>query len=277
MNLPNIISTKVYAITVTMFKNIIKPIAIVYLGLSAYALLFSNLYIFHPPKPATYNSKLPNLFQIPTNKSSNKYISAVYLSNPKAKYTIIYSHGNAEDLGVSYHFLQALQQHGFSVLSYDYSGYGLSSGKPNEKNTYQDITAVYNYATKKLKIPAKHIINMGHSLGAGVAVNLSANQPTAGLIITGAFVSAFRVMTRYPILFGDKYSNINKIKKINTPLLIIHGTKDNIIPFWHGKKLYKTANQPKEFIEINGAGHNNLIQINSAAYWEAITKFSQKI
>ena len=57
------------------------------------------------------------------------------------------------------------------------------------------------------------------------------------------FTSAFRVITRIPIFFGDKYNNLERIKKIHTPVLIMHGTKDKVIPFWHGEKLYENANQ----------------------------------
>ena len=251
-------------------KTLIQSIIIIYITISLYAFFTANLQIFQPPRPPSYN-KLPNLIHIPVNKSQS--IAAVYLANPQAKYTIIYSHGNAEDLGTLYPFLNTLKQHGFSVLGYDYSGYGLSSGKPTEDNTYRDVIAAYNYATEKLHIPANHIISMGHSLGTGVAVYLSEQKPTAGLILMSPFLSAFRVITKYPILLGDKYNNLTKIKNIHTPLLIIHGTKDKVISFWHGKTLYKNANQPKEFVAINGGGHNNLPKIGGDKYWSAITKF----
>ena len=91
-------------------------------------------------------------------------------------------------------FLKDLRNHGYSVLSYDYEGYGLSTGKPTEDNTYRDVIATYNYATQKLHIPPKHIISMGHSLGAALAVYLADKKPTAGLILTSPFLSAFRVI-----------------------------------------------------------------------------------
>lgn len=256
-----------------LFK-IIKTLIIIYIALMLYAFFTANLQIFQPPSPATYKDS-DNIIHISVNKKVS--IAAIYLPNPKAKYTIIYSHGNAEDLGINLPFLKDLRNHGYSVLSYDYEGYGLSTGKPTEYNTYRDVIATYNYATQKLHIPPKHIISMGHSLGAALAVYLADEKPTAGLILMSPFLSAFRVITKYPILFWDKYNNLARIKNIHVPVLIIHGNKDRIISFWHGKTLYKNANDPKKFVEIKGAGHNNLPWVEGKKYWQAISSFKSYI
>ena len=252
--------------------KIIIKIVIFYILSNIIALLIANPLIFFPPKKNIYkNSKA--IIHIPV-KNNNK-IAAVYLPNKKAKYTIIFSHGNAEDLGRIYPFLKKLQEHGYSVFSYDYEGYGLSTGSPSEKNTYQDVLASYNYVTQKLKVPPTRIISMGHSLGSALATYLAYKKQTAGLILMSPFTSAFRVITRIPIFFGDKYNNLERIKKIHTPVLIMHGTKDKVIPFWHGEKLYENANQPKKFIPITGAGHNNILYIYGNTFWKVIKEFTK--
>ena len=117
---------------------------------------------------------------------------------------------------------------------------------------------------------------MGHSLGAALAVYLADEKPTAGLILMSPFLSAFRVITKYPVLFWDKYNNLARIKNIHVPVLIIHGNKDQVISFWHGKTLYKNANDPKKFVEIKGAGHNNLVWVGGKKFWQAISGFETK-
>ena len=256
-------------------KNIIKfviKIIAVYIVFNILALLIANTLIFVPPKPSTYkNSK--NIIHIPVK--NNNSIAAIYLPNKKAKYTIIYSHGNGDDLGVIYPFLKELQEHGFAVLGYDYEGYGLSTGTPSENKSYQDALAAYNYVNKNLKTPPSRIISMGHSLGSALAIYLSLKKQTAGLIIMSPFVTAFRVMTHVPIFLGDKYNNLKRIKQIHVPVLIMHGTKDKIISFWNGQKLYKYANKPKEFVAIKGAGHNNIPQVSGNNFWIILQNFIQ--
>jgi abhydrolase domain-containing protein 17 len=118
---------------------------------------------------------------------------------------------------------------------------------PSEKNAYQDIESAYHYLTEKLDISADKIIAYGRSVGGGSAVNLAVNHPLAGLILESSFTSAFRVVIPFPILPFDKFPNLQKITKINIPILIIHGTDDQVIPLKHGKKLFEAANDPKLF------------------------------
>src|SRR5439155_21231421 len=127
-----------------------------------------------------------------------KQISAIFLPNEKAKYTILYSHGNAEDIGDIRPMLDGLKNLGFSVFAYDYQGYGTSQGKPTESNAYADVLAAYEYLTTRLGISSERIISYGHSLGAALAVDLAARKPVAGVIIESAFTTAFRVVTRIP-------------------------------------------------------------------------------
>ncbi|UTW43549.1 alpha/beta hydrolase [bacterium SCSIO 12844] len=239
--------------------------------MSLLASLISPSMIFLPPKPPTYKT-LPELFHLKV--ANDNSIAAIYLKNKNAKYTIIYSHGNAADLGIEMSFLKALYQHGFSVISYDYEGYGQSTGSASEKNTYQDIETIYHYLVADEKVSPKQIILMGHSLGAGVTTELATEKSVAGVILASPFLSTYRVLTQIPLLLFDKYNNINKVKKIDAPILIIHGHKDTVVPFWQGKALYEAANKPKTFLAIKEAGHNNLASVGQAQYWQAIKNFT---
>lgn len=200
-------------------------------------------------------------------------ISALYLPNSTAKYTILYSHGNAEDLGDIRPILESLKSSGYSVFAYDYRGYGTSEGKPSERNTYQDINAAYNYLTQELKISPNNIIVYGRSVGGGVAVDLASRQPVGGLVMESAFITAFRVVTKIPLFPFDKFRNIDKIKRVQCPVLVLHGTADEIIPLWHGQELFAAVNQPKQSFWIEAAGHNDLIFVAGSRYPKIMQDF----
>jgi len=244
-----------------------------YLVLNLLALLVADRIIFQPP-PATYQDT-PDIIKLTTRNHTQ--ISAVYLPNPTATYTILFSHGNGSDLGMSRPTLELIQAIGFTVFAYDYQGYGTSQGTPSEHNTYQDIDAAYTYLTTMLQTPAHRIVLYGFSVGSGPSIELAMRRQVAGIILEGAFTSAFRVATYFPILMFDRFNNISKIKSINCPILFIHGTADSIIPLHQGKTLYEHANQPKWFIEIPGADHNNLIAIAGSRYEQALKEFALKI
>jgi hypothetical protein len=204
-------------------------------------------------------------------------ISAVYLPNPAATYTILYTHGNAEDLGDIQPVLQYLRDSGFSVFSFDYRGYGTSQGTASERNAYRDIDTAYNYLTEQLSVLPSRIIAFGRSVGGGVAVDLASRKPLAGLIIESGFTSAFRVVVPIPILPFDKFRNINKIKNVKCPVLVMHGRADEIIPFQHGQQLFNAAPEPKRYLWIDEASHNDFMWVAGDSYKVALQEFAQVI
>lgn len=225
--------------------------------------------IFAPPK-RTYTN-LPNLIKVST--ADNREIAAIYLSPTNAKYVILYSHGNAEDLGMIYPILQTFVSWGFAVISYDYHGYGTSEGSPSESATYLDITAAYNYLIQKKNFKPENIIVFGRSVGTGPSIELATHKQVAAVILESPFISAYRVVTYFPIFIFDKYKNLSKINKINVPILFIHGTLDAVIPIWHSKKLYETYNGTKSFYWAENAGHNDLEYVMSDKYKKVIMDF----
>ena len=245
----------------------------VYFGIALFAYFFSNVLIF--PKPKSSYQDMGNIIKIPTQDGA--MISAVYLPNNNATYTVLVNHGNAEDLGHIMPFLKKFHAQGFAIFAYDYHGYGTSTGRPSEKNTYIDINAAYDYLTMQLHVSPTHIIVYGRSLGAAPAIDLATLKPVAGLIIESPFITAFRTVTQIPLLPFDKFDNLVKIKNIKCPLLVIHGKNDRVIPFWHGERLYREANAPKDFFWVRNAGHNDVASIGGSAYWYAIDTFVQRI
>src|SRR5215468_10578746 len=250
-------------------KRMLYLVAGLYLALLILA-FFSDGLIFLP-HPSSYKDG-PDTLKLTTR--TGKKISALYLINPKAKFTLLVSHGNAEDLGDDRPWLEELQRAGFSILAYDYEGYGTSDGKPSEQAAYDDENAAYDYLIQTLKIAPDRIIIYGRSVGSGPAVHLAARKPTAGLILQSPFVSAFRVLTRIPLLPFDKFPNYKDIRDVHCPVLIIHGDSDSVIPPWHGKRLHDLANEPKKFVSIHGADHNDPEMVAGTSYIEALQQFA---
>ena len=246
-------------------------LAALYLALMLFGCLFAQDIIFQPPKDK-YDAG-DDIFLIPV--TGKEKIAVTYLKNPKAEFTLLFSHGNAEDLGRMRRYLHGFVEHGFAVFAYDYRGYGLSSGKPSETNTYADITAVYKYLTETLKIPPEKIIAYGRSVGSGPSCYLAEHQKVAGLVIQSGFVSAFRVVTRIAIIPFDKFPNLSRMKNIKCPVLVMHGRRDRVIPFWHGPKLYNAAPGPKLCYWVDQAGHNNLEYIAGDNFWKALKDFTE--
>lgn len=252
------------------FISLLQYAIFFYVTLTALFYFLSDFIIFQPPQPPQYHVT-PNIQFVPL--ANGQKIATTYYLNPNAQYTMLYSHGNAEDLGTLQPYLYYYFQRGFSIFAYDYEGYGLSTGKASEQNVYQDIEAAFEYMQTHLGIPANRIIVHGSSLGSGPSIHLASKHKVAGLILEAPFVSTYRVKTTFPLFPFDKFVNIKKIAQVKAPLLIIHGKRDSIVPFWHGQKLMQAANRPKHFFAVEYAGHNDLIQVAGAAYWQTIQTF----
>ena len=255
-----------------VIRSILLVTFLVYVGVFVFVRFFGNKIIFQPP-PSSYR----DTNEVIKLTSGGVQISALYLKNPKAIYTILYSHGNAEDIGAMRPLLEDLKTTGFSVIAYDYRGYGTSSGASSEETTYQDIDSAYDFLTRDQKIPFNQIIALGRSLGGAVAIELAHRKPLAGLVVESSFVSAYRVLTRVPIYPFDRFKSLSKIREIHCPVLVIHGRNDEIIPFWHGEKLFQAANEPKISYWVDGAGHNDLFEVAGDSYGQALKRLIGQI
>jgi fermentation-respiration switch protein FrsA (DUF1100 family) len=240
-----------------------------YVALILFAVFFSDGVIFQPPPPQYQEGK-----ELVWLRSANGVqIAALYLEDPHAKYTILYSHGNAEDLGWNRDLLQEYHRRGFNVLGYDYQGYGLSAGKPSERHAYEDEEAAFEFLMNEKKIPPERIIAVGQSLGGAIAIDLAAKHKLAGLIVQSSFTSAFRVLTRMPIIPFDKFNSLSKMKRVTCPVLIIHGKADSVIGFWNGELLYAAAREPKQKWWVERGNHNDILLVDAPGYWKAVSSF----
>src|SRR5262249_55582261 len=127
------------------------------------------------------------------------------------------------------------------------------------------------------QVPANRIIALGRSLGGAIAIDLAARKPLGGLVVESSFVSAYRVVTQFPLLPFDQFQSIGKIGRVRFPGLVIHGTKDEVISLWHGQKLFEIANEPKLSCWVDGAGHNDLFEVAGPSYTKALREFTSVI
>src|SRR5689334_25087490 len=240
----------------------------VYLGFLLFALFLSDSMIFLP-HPSSYKDSA-EILKITT--AGGKKISAVYLPNPAAKFTLLVSHGNAEDLGDDRYWLENLRHAGFNVFAYDYEGYGTSEGRATERSVYEDAAAAYEFLAVDLKTAPDTIIIFGRSVGTGPATYIAARRPSTGLILQSPFVSAFRVLTRIPLLPFDKFPNYKNIRHVHSPVLIMHSHADSVIAFWHGQKMFDLANEPKQFFWAQKPDHNEMDLV--PGYFGALKSFA---
>ncbi|KAI4369913.1 hypothetical protein MLD38_018307 [Melastoma candidum] len=182
----------------------------------------ASRFAFFPPSPPTY--------QIRTREDGK--LSAVTSGPPSAP---------PIDL-----FVQLKVNLRVNVMGYDYSGYGASTGKPSESNTYADIEAVYDFLETEYGVSQEDVILYGQSVGSGPTLHLAAKLPRLrGVVLHSAILSGLRVLCHVKFSFCfDIYKNINKIRKVKCPALVIHGTEDDVVNWLHGHGLWKKAKEP---------------------------------
>lgn len=199
----------------------------------------------------------------------------------KARSTLVWFHGNAGNIGHRVENIKWLHDRvPVNIFIFDYRGYGRSQGFPSEEGTYLDGEAALELMQKKLGAGgAKKIILFGRSLGAAIATEMATRFESQGLILESPFVSiAEMARVLFPFLpigplLHTRYDVRATVKKINVPLLVLHGDRDEIIPFEHGKLVFEAAPEPKRFFAIAGASHNDTVVAGGENYFEQLKQF----
>jgi abhydrolase domain-containing protein 17 len=259
---------------ITLLRLLIVAVA-VYGMVAALAFVYAERVLFQPPAPS-YTGALVPFTRLPVGDGDT--LAVQHLANPGARFTILFSHGNAEDLGYLQQILLELRDAGFAVVAYDYRGYGQSTGgRPTVRSAIEDAVAVYRYVVDELEVPPQRLILHGRSLGSGPTLELASRYDAAAVVLESAFVSVLRVVTRARVFPFDHYSNLARVRTLQRPLLVIHGTRDGVIPPWHGQRLYDAAPGPKRLIWVEGAGHNDLAMVAGADHGRAMAEFARQL
>lgn len=207
-------------------------------------------------------------------------IHALLLPAPSSRLTVLLAHGNAGNVSHRLDRARLLQERlGADVFLFDYRGYGRSEGRPDEEGTYRDAHAACDYLTQVRGVPRERLVLFGESLGSAVVLDLALQQPCGALILESPFTSipdmAAVVFPFLPLrhLVRTRYDNLAKVQGLRVPLLVLHGERDEVVPFAQGRRVYEAAPEPKRFFAIPGAGHNDTYIVGGAAYWRAVADF----
>lgn len=192
---------------------------------------------------------------------------------------VLLAHGNAGNIGDRVLHAKLLTDAGLDVFLFDYRGYGRSEGRPDEEGTYRDMRAARAALLRQAGVDAARVVYLGESIGGAPAVALALEAPPMGLVLQSAFTSV-RDMGRLhypfipPALVPDAYPNLRRIAQLRSPLLVIHGDRDDIVPVGHGRALFSAAPEPKRIEIVRGAGHNDLLDAMGSSYGAVIADWA---
>jgi pimeloyl-ACP methyl ester carboxylesterase len=241
-----------------------------------------NNFIYFPTRDMAYTPSDAGLQyeEIDLQTDDGVRIKAWYIPADGAGTTMLWFHGNAGNIGDRVGQLKVYRDR-WSVhqLIVEYRGYGQSQGRLSEEGTYADGRAALHYLVDEKGVPPDSLILFGRSLGAAVAVQMAAEFSCAGLILESPFASIREMAgVHYPLLsrivpLKTHYDSTAKMDKIKSPLLILHGDRDAIVPQEQGKKLFDLAKGPKQFYTIRNAGHNDILERVNEEYHQTVRAF----
>ncbi|HEY4374285.1 MAG TPA: alpha/beta hydrolase [Burkholderiales bacterium] len=220
------------------------------------------------PRDAGLKYEQVGFFSADHTRLTGWMIPAAGLADPRqAKGTVIHFHGNAQNMTAHWEYAGWLARRGFNVFVFDYRGYGMSAGSPEMLGLNADAVAAIRYVHARADIDAARLLIFGQSLGGNLAIaavgraqNAELRAGIRAVAIESTFISYSKIAGEKVRIAGafltDEYSaerNIARIAPI--PLLLIHGTADEVIPFTHGVRLFALAKEPKTFITVPGGAH----------------------
>ena len=260
--------------------KVFRIILIAYIAMCVGVYFFQSKLVFIPTvgQPERTPASIGLEFQDLTLKSENEKIHAWFVPAKENKGTILFCHGNAGNLGHRMSTIRTWNDLGWNIMIFDYRGYGISTGKPSEKGCYEDVRAAYLWLKENDHLK-KPLIVHGRSLGGGIASWAAGEFSADALILESTFTSIPDMGAHYyPFLPIAMISNIDfptkeRLPNLDIPLLIIHGEKDQIIPYKMGKEM--AQKNSADFIDLQG-DHNSGFDV-SPAYIPGLKAFVDKL
>ncbi len=233
-----------------------------YACITAYMYVMQRSLQYFPSKEvvAPQDIGLSQASVVSLTTADHETVQGWYIAPKYGNPTVLFFFGNGGRLHFYGNRFARLTENGNGLLAISYRGYGASTGHPTEKGLIEDAETASRFLSKK-NIAESSIILFADSLGTGVAVALAAKHKYAGLVLDSPFSSTVDVASwRFPYLpvrylMKDQFRSDERIKSVIAPVLILHGTADSVIPIEFGRKLFDLANQPKQFISVQGSNH----------------------
>jgi len=235
---------------------------------------------FLPEKAESYPAiTLPDVEEIWLKTEDNVDIHGFYLKNDKTDRILLFFHGNAGNAYSRLPNATLLRDMGFNVLLVDYRGYGKSAGTASEQGIYLDAQAAYDTALRDKGFDQSKIYLYGRSIGSTAAVELASRHNVAATVLV-APLSSGRAMAEkmgfgwFDWLVSDVFDNLGKAKHIRSPILILHGEQDSIVPLTQGQSLFDAIpHGKKELVIASDSGHNDISDSNEIDFWLLIKRF----
>ena len=268
-----------------LIKGTLLPLVLIagaaYIGVCALLYLLQDRLVFYPqPLPDSVRRMVEEIpdtveleVQAPDGTRLHGWLRHQSAASPRS--LVIYFGGNAEE--VSGQILDAAELAPWSVAAFNYRGYGRSEGDPSEGALVSDALLIYERLAGRADIDAHRIVVLGRSLGSGVAVPLAAQRPVRGLILVSPFDSLRSIARKtYPFvpvepLLRHPFDSLALAPRIDAPLLVLAGDRDNLIPAAHSRRLADAWAGAHRFELLPGAGHNDIHA--SPRYWPAMREF----
>jgi uncharacterized protein len=196
--------------------------------------------------------------------------------------TIVYFHGNGGNLSVWAPVVAGIAQRGYSVLAFDYRGYGRSSGRPTEQGLYRDVDAVLEHVARH-RDTHRPLVYWGRSLGTTMAAYAATVARPDALILESGFPDARTLVRSSPplaflALFSTyRFPTAEFVNRTGSPVLVVHGDADSVVPFALGRALFERISGSKEFVTVHGGDHNDVVPRDWSRYWDAIDRFIVRI
>ena len=191
---------------------------------------------------------------IPVGKDGER-LNGWWLASPGAKYTLVYFHGARVNLSGSVYRLRSFRDAGFNVLAIDYRGYGRSAPLlPSEDSVYEDAEAAWHWLDTRVPDRRRRIL-YGHSLGGPIAAGVALRGGGAAALVLESSFTSLPEVTVFGGLLTQRMDLLDKLRRLDLPLLVVHGTEDTLVPPGMAQRLYDAARGPKRLVMVEGASH----------------------
>jgi hypothetical protein len=249
-----------------MLWTLLGSLALVYGGFSALLFFFQENLAYYPELGreilTTPRDHGLDYEALTLSTPDGERLDAWFVPKPQARGAVLVLHGNAGNMSHRMDTIAMFHRLGYSVLIFDYRGYGRSTGYPSEEGLYQDARTAWAHLTRERGLAPGRIVLFGESLGGAVAARLAAEERPGALVLSSVFASAREFAADiYPWLptrwlVRMNYDSRAALASVHCPVLVAHSPDDEIIPFSHGKKLFEAAPEPRVFLQLAG-GHND--------------------
>jgi len=266
--------------------NLLMAAAVAYALIMLFVFLYQPRLVYFPQVEreltATPRAAGLDYEDVTLTTADNVKLHGWWVPSRNARGTILLMHGNAGNISHRLGYLTMFNRLGYSVLLFDYRGYGKSGGHPDEEGTYRDAEAAWLHMTATRNVAPRDIVMVAESLGGGVATWLALKYPPRALVLASTFRSVPDLGAQiYPwlpvrLLARITYDNLARIARVDAPVLIAHSRDDDVIPFAHSEALFAAAREPKQMLVLAG-GHNDGFLFTRDAWIAAVGAFLDRV